>query len=179
MTTDRLTKSDWIRHGLLTLAAEGHGGLKAGPMAAALKVSRGSFYWHFADIADFRGQLLTRWQESMTDQVIRELEAEAAEPDRLKPLMRRAFQSERSLERAMRSWAAEDEAVAAVVASVDDRRIAYIADLLTAAGVAPARALHRTTFLYWAYLGQALVMDRRHTALAPADLDEIGDLFET
>lgn len=179
MTNDRLTKSDWIRQGLLTLATQGHGALKAGPMAAELKVSRGSFYWHFVDIADFRAQLLAGWQESMTDQVIRDLEAEAAEPDRLKPLMRRAFQSERSLERAIRSWAAQDEAVAVVVAAVDAQRIAYIADLLAAAGVPPTRALHRTTFLYWAYLGQMLVMDRRHAALAPKDLDEIGDLLET
>jgi len=31
-------------------------------MATKLKVSRGSFYWHFRDIADFRAQLLRRWQ---------------------------------------------------------------------------------------------------------------------
>ena len=179
MSEPRLTKPDWIRHGLATLAGEGPGGLKVGPMATALKVSRGSFYWHFADIADFRAQLLAGWQATTTDQVIRDLEAENAEPDRLKPLLRRAFHGKRALERAVRAWAAQDAAVAAVVASVDARRIAYIADLLAAAGVERRRALRRTTFLYWAYLGQTLVMEPRHAALAPAELDEIGDLFET
>ena len=52
--SDRLTKSDWIDHGLRTLANDGPNALKVGPMATTLKVSRGSFYWHFRDIADFR-----------------------------------------------------------------------------------------------------------------------------
>jgi hypothetical protein len=44
---NRLTKSDWIKHGLRTLAEEGAGALKVGPMATKLEVSRGSFYWHY------------------------------------------------------------------------------------------------------------------------------------
>src|SRR5713226_1775567 len=118
---DRLTKSDWIDHGLRTLANDGPNALKIGPMSTALKVSRGSFYWHFRDVADFRSQILRSWQERMTDQVIREL-AEKAEPDRLKHLAKRAFVEKPRLDRAIRSWAAEDEDVAAIVASVDARR---------------------------------------------------------
>src|SRR6478736_2286280 len=101
--SDRLTKSDWIEHGLRTLANGGANALKVGPMATKLKVSRGSFYWHFRDIADFRSQVLRSWQERMTDRVIRDLEAAKAEPDRLKHLMRRAFVTKRSLDRAIRS----------------------------------------------------------------------------
>src|ERR1051325_5648213 len=114
---DRLTRADWIAHGLKTLANAGAGALKVGPMAEALKVSRGSFYWHFRDIADFRAQLLKAWQEQATDRVIRDLEAEKARQDRLKQFMRRAFATRRSLDRAIRSWAAEDREVAAIVAS--------------------------------------------------------------
>ena len=50
---DRLTKLDWIERGLSTLASDGAHALKVGPMATQLKVSRGSFYWHFRDVADF------------------------------------------------------------------------------------------------------------------------------
>src|SRR5215813_9165624 len=118
--SDRLTKSDWIDHGLRTLENEGANALKVGPMATTLKVSRGSFYWHFRDIADFRSQILRSWQERMTDQVIQEI-AGKAETDRPRHLLRRAFIVKRSLDRAIRSWAAEDEEVATVVASVDAR----------------------------------------------------------
>jgi AcrR family transcriptional regulator len=175
---DRLTKDDWITHGLWTLANDGANALKVGPMAAKLKVSRGSFYWHFRDIADFRSQILRSWQERSTDQVIRELEAAKAEPDRLKHLMKRAFVAKRNLDRAIRSWAAEDEDVAKIVASVDARRVAYIAKLLVAAGVESKQALHRAAFLYWAYLGQAIVMDPRHSSIAESAIDDIGGLFE-
>src|SRR5215813_14978276 len=176
--SDRLTKSDWIEHGLRTLAKEGANALKVGPMATRLKVSRGSFYWHFLDIADFRSQVLQSWQERTTDQVIRDLEAAKAAPDRLKHLMRRAFVTKRHLERAIRSWAAEDKDVAVTVAAVDTRRVSYIAEMLVAAGVERRRALPRAAFLYWAYLGQPIVMDRRHASIPTSALDEISDLFE-
>jgi AcrR family transcriptional regulator len=175
---DRLTKSTWIEHGLRTLASDGANALKVGPMARRLKVSRGSFYWHFRDIADFRSQVLQFWQERTTEQVIRDLEAAKAQPNRLKHLMRRAFVTERSLERAIRSWAAEDKGVAATVATVDTRRVSYIAKMLVAAGVESRRALPRAAFIYWAYLGQPIVMDLRHTSVPASALDEISDLFE-
>jgi AcrR family transcriptional regulator len=175
---DRLTKADWIRHGLRTLANEGPNALKVGPMSTGLKVSRGSFYWHFRDIADFRSELLQSWRERTTDQVIQDLDAREGDPDRLKRLMRRALSGRRKLDRAIRSWAAEDEEVAVVVASVDARRVAGIAKLLVEAGVESERASDRAAFIYWAYLGQAVVMDPRHSSLSAAALDEISELFE-
>jgi len=175
---DRLTKSDWIEHGLRTLAGAGANALKVGPMATRLKVSRGSFYWHFGDIADFRSQLLQCWQERATERVIRDLEAAKAEPGRLRHLVRRAFVTKRSLERAIRSWAAEDKDVAAAVAAVDARRISYIAKMLVAAGVENRRALPRAVFMYWAYLGQPIVMDPCHASISASALDDISDLFE-
>ena len=175
---DRLTKSDWIKHGLRTLAKDGANALKVGPMSTKLKVSRGSFYWHFRDIADFRSQVLRSWQERMTDQVIKDLESAKAQPDRLKHLVKRAFVEKPRLDRAIRSWAAEDEEVATIVATVDARRVAYIAKLLVAAGVESRRASPRAAFMYWAYLGQAVVIDPRHASIPVSALDDISDLFE-
>lgn len=177
--SERLTRSDWLRHGLRTLAHEGHGALKVGPMAAKLGVSRGSFYWHFEDIADFRSRLLQNWQESSTDRVIQDLDARRGEPGLLKDLMQRAFQGRRKLDRAMRAWAAEDDAVAAAVSVVDGRRVARLAGLLAEAGVDGERAAHRAAFLYWAYLGQAAVMDLSHSSLPAHALADVADLFET
>jgi AcrR family transcriptional regulator len=175
---DRLSKTDWIGHGLHTLAKDGPGALKVGPMAEKLNVSRGSFYWHFRDIGDFRAELLRAWQEGSTDQVIEDLDARAGEPHLLRELMRRAFASRRSLDRAMRSWAAQDRKVAAVVASVDAKRVARLARLLLDAGVGRDRAQHRAAFLYWAFLGQPTVMDQRHAAMPTTALDDIAALFE-
>jgi AcrR family transcriptional regulator len=177
--TDRLTRDDWIRHGLSTLSGEGAHALKVGAMADALGVSRGSFYWHFPDIAEFRAELLRAWRERTTDRVIRDLEAGKGQPDRLKHLMTGAFESKRGLDEATRAWGAHDAAAAAAVAAVDARRIAYIARMLVASGVDRSRAQARATFMYWAYLGRSIVMDRRHASLPGPAIEEIADLFET
>lgn len=179
LMSERLTSLDWIKHGLRTLASQGSAGLKVAPMAATLKVSRGSFYWHFRDIADFERHLLQCWQDATTEQVIRELEAGRSRPERLKYLIQRAFRGTRHLDRAIRAWAATDVRAACVVASVDARRVAYIAELLETAGVAPTRAASRAAFMYWAYLGQAAVMEPRLATIATAELDAIGELFES
>jgi AcrR family transcriptional regulator len=176
--TDRLTKSDWLKQGLRTLAAEGPNALKVGPMAEKLKVSRGSFYWHFRDVADFRSELLKSWQEHSTDRVIQELEANKDQPDRLNHLMKRAFNVRRDLDSAIRSWATDDGDVARVVAAVDSDRVAYIAKMLVAAGVDSQRARWRAAFLYWAYLGQPIVMDPRLAAITAAAIDDFTELFE-
>lgn len=175
---DQLTKAEWIGHGLRTLALGGPGALKIGKLAAKLKVSRGSFYWHFRDLADFETQLLKSWQATSTDQVIESLDAREGDPTRMVWLIQHAFRGRRLLDRAMRSWAAEDGKVARMVASVDARRIARIASLLIDVGVERKRAHHRAMFLYWAYLGQATVMDRNSRSIPPAALADVVSLFE-
>jgi AcrR family transcriptional regulator len=175
---ERLSKADWIRHGLGTLARDGAGALKAASLADALGVSRGSFYWHFGDIADYKRQLLQAWQESSTDRVIASLDARKGEPGLLKELMQGAFTGGRRLDRAVRAWAAVDRDAAGIVAAVDAKRVSRLAGLLAEAGVDRAHASHRAAFLYWAYLGQVAVMDRRYASLPAAALDDISDLLE-
>jgi AcrR family transcriptional regulator len=75
LSKDRLTREQWIAHGLRTLARQGEAALKTGMLAEGLQVSRGSFYWHFESIADFRNQLLATWQERAKDGVIREIDS--------------------------------------------------------------------------------------------------------
>jgi AcrR family transcriptional regulator len=175
--SERLTKDDWIAHGLRTLASGGTGALKVGAMADALSVSRGSFYWHFTDIGDFKRRLLERWQELATEQVIRELEEDGGESDRLRRLMHRALREKNELDRAVRIWAADEEEAAAFVAAVDDRRISFIAHLLAASGVDRDAASGRAKFIYWAYLGRSLVAGA-HDRIDASTVDAISALFE-
>lgn len=174
----RLTRHDWIASGLRTLATEGASALKVGALATAMGVSRGSFYWHFRDFADFRAKLLASWRDRTVDQVIREFEAEPAGPRRLQRLVKRAFFGRRGLDRAIRIWAADEPDVATMVAAVDARRVAYMAELLIASGIDGAEAQPRAAFIYWAYLGQAIVMDPSSAAIDEAALERIADLFD-
>ena len=147
-------------------------------MADALKVSRGSFYWHFADVGDFKRQVLENWRELATERVIQELEEDDVESNRLGRLMHRAMSNKHELDRAVRLWAADEEEVAAVVASVDARRVDFITNLLVASGVDQSEAPGRARFIYWAYLGRSIVTGE-HEVIEASTMDGISHLLQT
>lgn len=167
MTDDRLTSRDWVSAGLKALAKTGFTALKADTLSKALGVSRGSFYWHFADVGAFHAAVLQRWREVAYENVVQEIEGTAE--SRVAALLDRAFRADVRLEQAMRSWAK----ARSVVETVDAKRLKYIRGLLTEAGLASDEASARARILYWAYLGQGLSA----TKPAPTELRRIlGEL---
>jgi len=152
----RLSESDWIDAGLRVLASRGFHALKAEPLAKELGVSRGSFYWHFADVEAFHRRVIAHWKAMATEAVIAEIEDAQPLEMRLPALLRRALSADPALEIAMRSWAAAYDAAAAATKEVDRRRRAYLTQILTECGTGPALAGTRAAILYWTYLGCAL-----------------------
>jgi AcrR family transcriptional regulator len=152
---DQLSADDWIDWGLKALAKSGFTALKAEPLAKAMGVSRGSFYWHFADLGAFHTAILKRWREIAAEQIIADIEADSTgEP--LQALLRRAFGARLDLERAVRNWAAFDPAAQAAVRAIDRRRVDYIEGLLARDGRTPEAAQACAQILYWTFLGFAL-----------------------
>ncbi len=154
--TDQLSADDWLTQGLKVLATRGFTALKAEPLAKAMGVSRGSFYWHFADVAAFHAALLKKWREIAAEQTITGVEASAGDQPAIAVLLRRAFTVRLTLERAVRSWAGSDPAARQAVQAIDRRRLGYVESLLSAEGLMPAIAHARAQVLYWAFLGHAL-----------------------
>jgi AcrR family transcriptional regulator len=154
--TDQLSAQDWIDLGLKTLATQGFSALKAEPLAKAMGVSRGSFYWHFADIGAFQAAILNAWREVAAEAIIAHVEAASADDDPLTVLLQRVFSEKLALERAVRGWAAFDAAARAAVQAIDRRRLEYVENLIRGRGVAPDVAQARAHILYWAFLGYAL-----------------------
>jgi AcrR family transcriptional regulator len=175
---DRLTKDAWIEHGLKTLATKGSNNIKVGALAAGLNVTRGSFYWHFRDLAEFRFELLRTWKQRATDQVILETEADHSKPNRLKRLLERAFTTRTDLDRAFRSWADTDKDVEAAVAAVDSQRVTYVAQLIETQGVPRKIARSRAIFVYWSFLGRGLAVGSRLT-VPPAAIDDLSGILES
>jgi AcrR family transcriptional regulator len=175
--SDRLSADDWIKAGLKALAAEGFTTLKADALAKTLGVSRGSFYWHFADVDAFHVAVLAGWQAVAAAGVIRAVDDLDAGEDRLMSLLRRAFTGNASLEMGVRAWAASNGTARAVVDNVDRQRLGYIEALLRTAGVGAARAGVRAQILYWTYLGAAMAgrkLSRRQFALLLDELARLG-----
>ena len=154
--SDQLSAKDWLDQGLKTLAQNGFTALKAEPLAKAMGVSRGSFYWHFADIGAFHAAILAHWREVAAEQIIANVEAAAKDENPLALLLGRVFSEKLTLERAVRTWASVDLAARAAVQAIDRRRLSYVENLLLQAGLPADVARARTQLLYWAFLGYAL-----------------------
>src|SRR3954469_3125695 len=153
---DQLTAKDWLDLGLKTLAKSGFTALKAEPLAKAMGVSRGSFYWHFADISAFHAAILKRWREIAAEQIIAGVEAVSKDENPLEVLLRRVFSERLAIENAVRTWASVDPAARAAVQAIDRRRLGYVEGLLTQSGLSVDVARARAQILYWAFLGFAL-----------------------
>jgi AcrR family transcriptional regulator len=171
--SDQLSAKDWVDQGLKALASRGFTALKAEPLAKALRVSRGSFYWHFADIAAFHAAILARWHEVAAEQIIANVEAASKDEDPLALLLRRVFGERLMLERAVRTWASVDPAARAAVLAIDRRRLNYVEGLLAQSGLAAELARARAQILYWAFLGFALSDQPLPKARQQAVLDEL------
>jgi AcrR family transcriptional regulator len=154
--TDQLSARDWLNQGLKVLAQDGFTALKAEPLAKAMGVSRGSFYWHFADVEAFHAEILKFWREIAAERIIEDVEAAAGNDDTLQFLLHRVFGERRALENAVRRWAAVDPAAKAAVRAIDKRRLTYVERLLLNSGISRDVARARARILYWAFLGFAL-----------------------
>jgi AcrR family transcriptional regulator len=170
---DQLSAEDWLDQGLRTLARSGFTALKAEPLAKAMGVSRGSFYWHFADIGAFHAAILKHWREVAAEQIIANLEAASDHDNPLSLLLRQAFGGKLALENAVRSWATHDPLARSAVQAIDRRRLSYVEHLLRASGLCPGLARARAQILYWAFLGYALSDKPLPRARQQAVLEEL------
>jgi AcrR family transcriptional regulator len=173
MMTDQLSARDWLDQGLKTLARDGFTALKAERLAKAIGVSRGSFYWHFADIGAFHAAILKHWREVAAEQIIANLEAHRSNDDPLELLLRQAFGGKLALEKAVRTWATLDPVARSAVQAIDRRRLGYVESLLRASGLSADVARSRAQILYWAFLGFALSDRPLPQARQAAVLDEL------
>jgi AcrR family transcriptional regulator len=171
MPSDRLSRDQWVSAGLRALARSGFGALKADILSKGLGVSRGSFYWHFADVAAFHVAVLGRWREVALENIVTELERTPG--DRLKWLVGRAFAQPSKLETAVRAWATADRRARIVVESVDADRVGYLVKLLVDAGIDSDIAKSRARLLNWAYLGRSLSSQQIDARELQAIVDDV------
>ena len=59
-----LSRKDWIDFALQKLSKEGIDKVTVASLARDLKVTKGSFYWHFKDRKQLLTAMLARWKET-------------------------------------------------------------------------------------------------------------------
>lgn len=155
MTAPALSREDWLEAGLSILAEHGPGALTVARLCAATGRTKGSFYHHFAGGADaFAEALVEHWRETHTERIIRSIDGLNDPARRRAELDRLATQLHGGVERAMRRWAATDPYACAVLRTVDERRIAYLARVIRdATGAGEQDAAELAQIEYAAFVG--------------------------
>jgi AcrR family transcriptional regulator len=126
--TTQLDKTAWLRAAAIAIAEDGFNGTRILPLSKRLGVTRGSFYWHFADHAAFVQAFIIYWR----DQQLRAVEVFTHESNDPVEAYARLLDmvltdtgvelKRLKVEFALRGYARRDAFAAKAVAAVDQAR---------------------------------------------------------
>lgn len=166
MTTDKiparpisrsLSRADWIDAARFALTQGGVAAVKVDRLADALGVTRGSFYWHFANRDALLSALLEHWEATNTESMERAVAAAAPDGQAQFSAVVRLWIDEvdfsPSYDAAVRDWARHDAEVARTVHRVDDRRIALLVGVFEALGYVGVDAFIHARVAYFHQVG--------------------------
>jgi AcrR family transcriptional regulator len=153
----------WIEAGLAALAKGGVEAVRVEVLAKRLGVTKGGFYWHFADRAALLTALLDTWRDGRVAAIAEQTERAGGDAtERLAGLIRlyggRASPRGLAIELAIRQWARRDAAAAAAVAAVDGARLENVGRLYRALGCDAEEAEARAVLFYAFVFGQSLLV---------------------
>ncbi|SLN28705.1 TetR/AcrR family transcriptional regulator [Roseisalinus antarcticus] len=147
----------WLDAAYDILVSRGVGQIKIGAMAAALGLSRTSFYWHFPDREALLDALVRRWQEKNTGNLVRQSELWAAT---IAEAVLNVFDCwispelfDARLDFAIRNWAQSSPPLKQAVAATDAARLAALTAMFARHGHDPEESDVRARTLYLTQVG--------------------------
>lgn len=124
-----LNREDWLKAARLALLTGGVEAVRVEKLARNLRVTKGSFYWHFKDREDLLALLLREWEEELLKDIIPRLKGRRG-PEALRLLLRlmvaRVPLGEEGIlpsDAAMFTWASVSPVVAQRVNQAERKRI--------------------------------------------------------
>jgi len=149
----KLSAADWETAALDALAEHGLAGVAIEALARRLGVTKGSFYWHFADREALLAAALVRWETSYTELVIDAVDGVRDPRERLTRLIGRVLAGGRSDRIHIALASASHPLVRDTLARVTHRRLAYLEACYADLGQ-PRREAQRSALLAYAtYVG--------------------------
>ncbi|WP_367104286.1 TetR/AcrR family transcriptional regulator [uncultured Psychrobacter sp.] len=158
-----LTAEDWLQIAESELAKHGISAIKVEVLAKKLKVTKGSFYWHFSDRNDLFRQLLTRWRARSTSAIINRINSANLTPKgRLKELFLLPHRQTgrvngAALELAIRNWSQNNSIVKKSLNDVDNYRLTFIAEIYEALEYDKPQAELMAARFYYTILGMSMI----------------------
>lgn len=152
-----LNREVWVAAARRILVAEGIDQVKIQRLAADLRVTRGSFYWHFRDREHLLDELLALWRQTNTAAIVRTITDNRAElVDRVLALFllwlkEREFDP--GFDAAIRNWARAAPHVREALRRGDGERLAAIRTMFLEGGIGAHEAEVRAIVLYYTQIG--------------------------
>jgi AcrR family transcriptional regulator len=155
----RTPRTTWIEEGLRALASGGPDAVRIEPLAKALGVTRGGFYWHFADRRALLDEILDAWERLGVDEVIEQVEGGRGDAtSKLRRLSALATSGEPiTIDLAIRDWARREPAVADRLRRVDNRRMEYLRSLFGEMSGDPEEVEARCLIFYSLWIGSHFI----------------------
>lgn len=155
MSRQQLSRGDWIQAALDAIARGGVAAVRVDVLAKAFGVTRGGFYWHFADRDALVAAALEEWERTVTDEIIDRLGRISSPRERFDEIFRIAFFGSRARNRVEPALAADagHPIVSPVLRRVTAARIAFLTDLYAELGLDPAQARQRALITYSTFVG--------------------------
>lgn len=152
-----LGREEWINAARAALIKEGIGAVNVLSLARKLKVTRGSFYWHFSNHAELLDAVLADWEANNTaafERIVREGGHNGrAEFEAVVDMWVAEKGYDPAWDSAMRQWALQSPRVAKAVKRVDERRIGLIRQIFLDMGFRDPEALVRARITYFHQVG--------------------------
>ena len=163
----RLTRDDWLDEAFRAVVAGGFDQVKVLSLAEKLKVTRGSFYWHFTDHADLIGCLLMRWKLAQLALDAQLQSHQSGDPIQdLEDVVDAAFTQAGSnlenlrFEQAMRELSHQNSEAAQILVEVDTERMALFQAKFVKIVQDPQKARDLAALLYLAIVGSYQALSR-------------------
>jgi AcrR family transcriptional regulator len=172
---DALQQRDWVVAARKLLIRRGIANVKVEPLAQAMKVTTGSFYWHFTGRQALHDALLKDWYDTNTAPLYEAVKSAGSDPRKQYLAFFGVWVLERDFDprydQAIRDWARTSTRVAGLLREVDDTRIKLLIEIFENFGYSGLDAEMRARVTYYHQVGYYAMhvkeMRERRLELAP------------
>jgi AcrR family transcriptional regulator len=174
-----LSVEDWVAAANDLLVSENIRGVQIPTLCLKLKVTKGSFYWHFSSREDLLRALLNSWRRHMTLNIsskLRRVSTGATSTLRaLLALPRKKFSAAgAAIEMSIRDWGRRERFAQDVLREVDQTRLRTFEQSFQSLGFSPREARIRGYIAYAVMMGDSILKETLREQVATDEFVELA-----
>ncbi len=158
LTTERkqLQRFDWLLKALKIFIEEGINAVRITRLANELKMTRGSFYWHFSNREDLIEALVDYWKSHNTNAIVEAVCSAKSLSDGIFSFFETCLDTQLfdpRLDLAIREWARRSPHIRQQIDDADQTRVQALADFFERFDYPVTEAFIRARVIYFAQIG--------------------------